>query len=79
MKTKANIKGSRACQQFEFTICLRGDVVTLERLRPLVSELRRPGLPRWQRGTRSPWETPFWFMLGVYVFVFLSMVTRAAL
>ena len=79
MKTKANIRRSRRGQGFEFTMCLKGDAVTLRHLRPLVSELRRHGSPRWKRLPQDPWETPFWFMLGVYVLVLLGVITRAAI
>ncbi len=79
MKTKANIRRNRRGQGFELTVHLKGDAATLVHLKPLVSELRHHGSPRWLRGTRDPWETPFWFMLGVYALVFLGMLTRAAL
>ena len=76
MKRKANIRRSRRGQGFELTVHLKGNAATLEHL---VSELRHQGSPRWHRATKDPWETPFWFMLGVYVLVFLGMLTRAAL
>lgn len=67
MKTKANIKRNRANQEFEFSVCLKGNAETIKQLERILSGINHfDGLPK-RKMRWDPWRTAYLLLLGVFL------------